>query len=480
MFCAICASTASAAGIAGAAQAIAPVKLATITPDVSHHAASDRSRHDARGEALVVERRVHRSGFFAVRVTVTSRVAADRVRLHVSRARFNVVTSRRGRTAVVATAVWSHGDAVVIRAAAGKHAGLHVHVALHRLPSPVILVHEHVVPGIYTVQVIVSAKSGLANRVHLQIGSGTPETVTTSRLAPATVTAHVTVAGVLAIRASGSRTRPQMKIELAKFIAPAPVPAPAPAPSAAATGTPVPTGVPGTWHLIFNDNFTGTTLDPDWSTGWFGSGITGGISGASEPECYDPSHVVEGNDELDINFTQETETCDGGSHPYTSGIVTTNGRFSFTYGLVEFRAWLPTTSSGRVANWPDLWLDGQSWPADGEVDVAEGLGGSLCAHWHGPNNSVGTGAGGGTGCPAGTFTGGWHTFSADWEPGIVTWYYDGKDIGCLATSGTACGPTNTLISGAPMYIILSLGSNPDYTITAPTSLRVAYVRVWQH
>lgn len=47
-------------------------------------------------------------------------------------------------------------------------------------------------------------------------------------------------------------------------------------------------------------------------------------------------------------------------------------------------------------------------------------------------------------------------------------------------SGSACGATNTTIAGAPMYLILSLGSNPDYTITAPTSLRVAYVRVWQH
>jgi hypothetical protein len=31
-----------------------------------------------------------------------------------------------------------------------------------------------------------------------------------------------------------------------------------------------------------------------------------------------------------------------------------------------------------------------------------------------------------------------------------------------------------------MYLILSLGSNPKFTITAPTRLRVAYVRVWQH
>jgi beta-glucanase (GH16 family) len=245
---------------------------------------------------------------------------------------------------------------------------------------------------------------------------------------------------------------------------------------------PVPVGVAGSWRLIFDDEFTGSSLDKShWSAGWFGSGITAGVGGSSEPECYDPSHIVEGNHELDINFTKQTETCDGGSHPYTSGIITTIGKFNFTYGLIEFRAWLPTTSNGRVADWPDLWVAGQHWPTDGEIDVAEGLFGSLCAHYHGPtDDGAGIGPGSATGCPSGTFTGGWHTFAADWEPGIVTWYYDGHEIGCLETSGKDCGATNTTIAGAPMYIILSLGSNRSATITAPSSLRVAYVRVWQH
>jgi beta-glucanase (GH16 family) len=347
-------------------------------------------------------------------------------------------------------------------------------------------VREHVAPGLYNVKVVVSAKSTATDKVSLQIGAAKAQSVTAHRHAPATVNEHVTVAGpVLAVRASGSLARPHVKIKLAKLkLAPTPAPTPAPAPAAtpAAPTTPVPTGVTGSWHLIFDDEFNGSGLNTQyWSTGWFGSGITGGITGASEPECYDPSHVVEANGELDLNFTQGTEFCAGDSHPYTSGMVTTNGKFSFTYGLVEFRVWLPTTSNGQVADWPDIWTDGQSWPADGEIDVAEGLGGSICGHYHGPtNNGAGTGEGGITGCPPGTYTGGWHTFAADWEPGIVTWYYDGKDIGCLETSGSACGATNTTIAGAPMYLILTLGSDPNGTITAPTSLRVDYVRVWQH
>jgi hypothetical protein len=358
-------------------------------------------------------------------------------------------------------------------------------------------------PGTYVVRITVSGSSKATNEVSLKIGGTTSDVVKVRRHASKTVTAdikatgsygerrggHVAFRSVLTVRASGTRTRPQMTIKLAKLnTAPAAsshgstAGSSGSSSSAGSSGPVLPTGVPGSWHLIFDDEFNGTSLNTaDWSTGWFGSGITAGIGGASEPECYDPSHVVEGNGELDLNFTQESETCDGGSHPYTTGMLTTNGKFSFTYGYVEFRAWLPANSSGGVANWPDLWTAGQDWPTDGEIDVAEGLYGSLCAHYHGPtDNGEGIGAGGITGCPPGTFTGGWHTFAADWEPGIVTWYYDGQDIGCLETSGSACGATNSTIAGAPMYLLMSYGSSNAYTITAPATARIDYVRVWQH
>jgi beta-glucanase (GH16 family) len=347
------------------------------------------------------------------------------------------------------------------------------------IASRSVVVRKHVPsPGRYNVSIVVSGQSDAANRVAVKVGTARTYVVTTSPNRPTTVTAQVVVTGrVLTVRASGRSAPPRLKIELTKLeTLPGGVALPA-----SASGSIEPLEVAGTWHLIFDDDFAGSSLDPTWSTGWFGSGITGGIGGAPEPECYDPSHVVQANGELDINFTKQTESCDGASHPYTTGIVTTNGNFDFTYGYIEFRAWLPTTSDGQVADWPDLWTDGQHWPADGEIDVVEGLDGAACAHWHGPtDNGAGFGAGGGTGCPAATLTGGWHTFGADWEPGIVTWYYDGTDIGCVASSGTECGGVNSIVTSSPMYLILSLGSNPDYTITAPTSLRVAYVRVWQH
>jgi beta-glucanase (GH16 family) len=446
---------------------------------------------------IVVRRRALAHGLYAVRLTISDSSAAAPLSVAVSDARAKLVTLKDKR-AVLTTHAWSRDHAIVVRVRGQITGRPRLRLSLHRLDSRVLVVHKSVGgPGTYVVKVTISGTSTATNDVSLKIGKTTTDLVKVRRHAAATVTADIKATGsygqprsghlhfdsVLTVRASGSRARPQMTVELAQVKTPAPAPAPTPASTAAvSSGTPVPTGVGGNWHLIFDDEFNGTSLNAaDWSTGWFGSGITGGISGGSEPECYDPSHVVEGNDELELNFTQETESCAGTTLPYTSGMITTNGKFSFTYGMIEFKAWLPTASNGQVADWPDLWTDGQNWPTDGEIDVAEGLYGSVCAHYHGPtDNGQGIGAGGITGCPSGNFTGGWHTFAADWEPGIVTWYYDGQDIGCLETTGTACGATNSTIAGAPMYVILSLGSTNAYTITAPTSLRVAYVRVWQH
>lgn len=238
---------------------------------------------------------------------------------------------------------------------------------------------------------------------------------------------------------------------------------PTPSPPSAPPGPPGPPGDPSSWHSIFDDEFDGSSLDTSlWSTGWYGSGITGPVN-SEELECYDPSQVVEASGELDLNLIAQSESCSGQTRPYTSGLVSTAGTFSFTYGFVEVRAWLPGGST--VSDWPALWTDGQSWPADGELDLAEGLGGQACWHFHDSQGAPG-------GCePGSASTGGWHTFGADWEPGSVTYYYDGNVVGSV-TSG---------VTGSPMYLILDLAVDSEYggPIQAPATLRVDYVRVWQ-
>ena len=434
------AATAALAGALIALGTVAPLQAtAGPAPGQTPRALGARHRrHHVRPRpahvaTTVIQRRVRRPGVYTVRVAVTTPLARGSVvRLRIGRQRRRATTAGRRRQASVRAKVIVRGKFLRIWARTSR-GRLRVRVQLRRVRLSI----SRKVPG-----------SEHAKR------PGSPRSATTG------------VSG-----ASGSSG--------VSNVAPV-VPAASQA-SAVGAVPAAPAGLPGSWHLAFDDEFNGSSLDTSrWSTGWFGSGITGGIS-ASEPECYDPSHVVQSNGELDLNLTATPESCDGSTHPYASGMVTTNGKFSFTYGYIEVRAWLPATSSGQIADWPGIWTDGQNWPSTGELDILEGLGGQACAHWHGPTaNGAGYGANGGTGCPPGTFTGGWHTFAADWEPGIVTWYYDGQNIGCIETSGSTCGNYNTTITSNPMYLILALGSDAANTITAPASQRTDYVRVYQH
>jgi beta-glucanase (GH16 family) len=226
----------------------------------------------------------------------------------------------------------------------------------------------------------------------------------------------------------------------------------------------VPIGDPGSWRLVFDDEFSGSSLDTkSWSKGWFGSGVTQPLQ-PSAPECFDPRRVKVRHGSLNVSVSIKPETCGGRTRPFSSGIVTTNGKFTYTYGFAEIRAKLAVSPTGVVYDWPDFWTDGQNWPTDGEDDIVEGLGGQLCWHFHSSAGGPGT-------CLTSPLTPGWHTFGADWEPGSVTYYYDGTVVATITTG----------ITSAPMYLIISIEADRQYggPIRAAT-FRVAYVRVWQH
>ena len=69
-----------------------------------------------------------------------------------------------------------------------------------------------------------------------------------------------------------------------------------------------------------------------------------------------------------------------------------------------------------------------------------------------------------------TLTPGWHTFASDWQPGSVTYYYDGVNVGSI----------NTGITSSPMYIVLENSISGDGVAADPGSMDVSYVRVWQN
>ena len=132
-------------------------------------------------------------------------------------------------------------------------------------------------------------------------------------------------------------------------------------------------------------------------------------------EHLSPSQVTVSGGALHLTAVAEQNTDAKGTYSYTSGVVTTMAPtypwtvpalFSFTYGYMEARIWMPGTSG--VADWPAFWAHGFSPDAtNGEINVAEGLGGSVGATFH---NLAGAQ---GTTFATGPFTGGWHTFGAN-------------------------------------------------------------------
>ena len=110
-----------------------------------------------------------------------------------------------------------------------------------------------------------------------------------------------------------------------------------------------------------------------------------------------------------------------------------------------------------------VWLDGQNWPEDGEIDVMEGLGGWAAYHLHFGSSGEGADAVG----AAVNSTPGTHTYGILWTTTGVTFIYDGQQEQTLNESLTS-----------PEYLLMenSLGSGP-YQI--PSTVQVRYVRVWQ-
>ncbi|HEX3628789.1 MAG TPA: glycoside hydrolase family 16 protein [Verrucomicrobiae bacterium] len=219
-------------------------------------------------------------------------------------------------------------------------------------------------------------------------------------------------------------------------------------------------GLGSRWTVVFDDEFTGTSLNKtNWAPYWFSDGT---VLPGSNMRGYASNVVVNGQLNL---WRKSTNGACIASNP----IGGAKKGFQFVYGYAEAQITLPTNGA-VIAQWPAWWLDGRNWPEDGEIDIMEGLSGYASWHYHYDSG------GGLDSHPIGgrvNSSPGTHVYGVNWYPGHLDFYYDGVRVASSSNASLQGGAT---ISSSPMYLILLCagGSGP-----LPATVVVHYARVFQ-
>ncbi len=187
------------------------------------------------------------------------------------------------------------------------------------------------------------------------------------------------------------------------------------------TTVPPPLGDPGSWRLVFDDGFQGSALNTSsWSPGWFGSGITGPLTPTSL-ECFDPAPGQAAHRPARPRLPLEagglrrvTATLHRGDrHDATasSPLPMGSSRCARVYrGRTASSTTGPISGPmGGTGRQTARWTSSRAWAAV-HASISTRSRGRRALRLRAPPS-------------------GWHTFGADWEPGRVTYYYDGRAVG---------------------------------------------------
>jgi beta-glucanase (GH16 family) len=235
--------------------------------------------------------------------------------------------------------------------------------------------------------------------------------------------------------------------------------------SASATAVPERAG----WKLTFSDDFDGSKLDlQKWNPNdpW-------GRERNHELQAYVTNAFEVRDGILRIKADKGQAFYSGKQREYTSGMMTTAGKFSQEYGRFEIRCRVP---KGK-GMWPAFWLlpDTRGWPP--EIDVLETLGHEpakvyLTHHFRDDQQKHSSHGGSWSGPD---FSAGFHEFAVEWSPQALVWFVDGAER----------FRSEKAIPQGKMYVLVNLAVGgdwpgaPDEKTQLPAYFEVEYVRAYQ-
>ncbi len=255
--------------------------------------------------------------------------------------------------------------------------------------------------------------------------------------------------------------------------------------------------------LVWSDEFTNTTganIQPDPSVWGYDTGAGGWGNNELEDYCAwnssaSPCDPANPNVYVGTDSALHILARSPAAGSYTSGRVKSQGLFSFQYGRLEAKIWLP---EGQGI-WPAFWLLGNNiptvpWPACGEMDVAERVNAAKSPDWN-EGSIHGTGFTGGTGLgtiynfPTPQTAAAWHTYGMVWSKNTVAYYIDDPSTPYVTYTNPSslnglAGAVWPFDAGQSNFIIMNIAvggdwpGNPDSTTAFPAEMKVDYIRLY--
>ena len=218
--------------------------------------------------------------------------------------------------------------------------------------------------------------------------------------------------------------------------------------TASASAAAQPVGPGGSWTLVFEDDFPGTSLNTSNWTALQGANINNLTTQASAIS------VSGGMLHVGYGGAVNSNPASGYSGPSTGPAVVLGN-------CIEAKINFPGPSGDTAYNWPAWWADGDNWPNNGEEDIFESYNGTPSAfNYH---NSAGASNGP---FPSGSWCNSFHTYTlVRGETELQVWW-----------DGVLMRTVTRADDGGAQAMIINVGAGN--TASSSAVVLVEYVRMW--